>query len=54
MSVWEKDRNGNTLNVPVKENDHLLDAMRYYVTGCIFGQVLPPLGGEIRQDLVVF
>ncbi len=53
--VWEKDRNGNTLNVPVKKDDHLLDALRYYVTGCIFGQVLPPLGGEVRQqDIVVF
>ena len=52
--VWEKDRNGNVLNKPVKENDHLLDALRYYVTGCIFGQVLPPLGGEVKKDFVVF
>lgn len=52
--VWDKDRNGNYINQPVKENDHLLDAARYYVTGCIFGNVLPPLGGQVKGDLVVF
>lgn len=29
--VWKIDKNGNPLDVPVKHNDHLLDAMRYAV-----------------------
>ena len=52
--VWDKDKYGNYVNQPVKENDHLLDAARYYVTGCIFGNVLPPIGGELQKDFVVF
>ena len=26
---WDEDKNGNTLERPVKKNDHLLDALRY-------------------------
>jgi len=34
---WEKDRNsGEYVNVPVKENDHLMDAMRYAMEGVRF------------------
>ena len=29
--VWDTDRNGDRLNVPVKVRDHLMDAFRY---GC--------------------
>jgi phage terminase large subunit len=28
---WKEDKNGNTLDEPIKENDHLLDALRYCV-----------------------
>lgn len=28
---WNKDKFGETLNVPIKENDHLMDAMRYAI-----------------------
>lgn len=35
--VWDKDKIGNKLNVPVDDNNHLMDAMRYalekYITG---------------------
>jgi phage terminase large subunit len=29
--VWQKDKNGNQLEVPVKFNDHAMDAMRYAI-----------------------
>lgn len=29
---WKVDRNGNTLNVPIDEYDHALDALRYLVS----------------------
>lgn len=28
---WKEDKNGNVLEIPVKEKDHLLDALRYAV-----------------------
>lgn len=31
--LWEVDRNGKILNVPVKGNDHALDAVRYGFSG---------------------
>lgn len=35
--IWDKDKIGNKLNVPVDDNNHLMDAMRYalekYITG---------------------
>lgn len=52
--VWEKNKYGVYINQPVKEKDHACDGFRYYVTGCILGHVLPPLGGEVQKDLVVF
>lgn len=38
--VWDTDRNGDKLNVPVKVNDHLCDAFRY---GC-YTPLARPLG----------
>ena len=29
--VWEKDRDGNSLNQPIDKFNHLLDALRYAV-----------------------
>lgn len=28
---WAEDRNGNTLDTPIKMNDHILDALRYSI-----------------------
>lgn len=36
--VFEKDKEGNSLNAPRKENDHLMDAMRYAVTHKLLDQ----------------
>jgi phage terminase large subunit len=28
--IWETDKNGNNLNVPLKKNDHAMDAIKYF------------------------
>lgn len=40
--VWDKDKDGNYINEPVDEYNHLMDAIRYYVLGCLLGRVLKP------------
>lgn len=40
--VWDKDKNGNYINAPVDGNDHIMDAIRYYVRGQIQGKILKP------------
>lgn len=35
---WDKDKQGNSINKPVDENNHLMDAMRYAVEGYIKGK----------------
>lgn len=40
--VWDKDKDGNYINVPVDEYNHLMDAIRYYVLGCLLGRILKP------------
>lgn len=39
--VWDKDKNGNPINRPADgQEDHLCDAVRYYVLGMILGKIL--------------
>lgn len=40
--VWDKDKDGNRINEPVDKNNHLMDAIRYYVLGCLLGKILKP------------
>ncbi|WP_042369794.1 PBSX family phage terminase large subunit [Bacteroides neonati] len=40
--VWDKDKDGNYINEPVDKDNHLMDAMRYYVLGCLLGKILKP------------
>lgn len=40
--VWDKDKDGNYINTPVDKDNHLMDAMRYYVLGCLLGRILKP------------
>ena len=40
--VWDKDKDGNYINEPVDEYKHLMDAIRYYVLGCLLGRILKP------------
>lgn len=40
--VWDKDKDGNYINEPVDKDNHLMDAIRYYVLGCLLGKILKP------------
>ena len=40
--VWDKDKDGNYINEPVDEYNHLMDAIRYYILGHILGRILKP------------
>ena len=41
--VWDKDKDGRYVNAPADgQDDHLCDAMRYYVMGMIFGKIQKP------------
>lgn len=40
--VWDKDKDGNYINTPVDKDNHLMDAIRYYVLGCLLGKILKP------------
>lgn len=38
--VWAKDKDGNYINQPEDHDNHLIDAVRYYVLGHILGQII--------------
>lgn len=40
--VWAKDKDGNYINTPEDNNNHALDAMRYYVLSVLLGRVMKP------------
>ena len=40
--VWDKDKDGNYINEPVDKDNNLMDAIRYYVLGCLLGKILKP------------
>ena len=40
--VWDKDKDGNRINEPIDDYNHLMDGIRYYVLGCLLGRVLKP------------
>jgi len=40
--VWDKDKDGNYINEPVDEYNHLMDAIRYYVLGELLGKIQKP------------
>jgi phage terminase large subunit len=37
--VWDKDKDGNYINVPIDAWNHGIDASRYYVLGRILGKI---------------
>lgn len=38
--VWDKDKDGRPINQPADgQQDHLIDAVRYYVLGMILGKI---------------
>jgi phage terminase large subunit len=42
LYVWDKDKDGNYINEPVDDNNHLIDGVRYYTLGCLLGKILKP------------
>ena len=40
--VWAQDKFGNYINEPEDANNHLMDAVRYYINGHILGQIVKP------------
>lgn len=42
LYVWDKDKDDNYINEPVDANNHTMDAIRYYVLGCLLGRILKP------------
>lgn len=51
--VYAKDKFGNYTNMPEDHDNHCIDAMRYYVLGCIEGKVMHPRR-LTKQELGVY
>ena len=51
--TWDKDKEGNQINKPIDDNNHLMDAMRYALEPYIRRRVTdpPPKGGVPRPAL---
>lgn len=41
--VWDKDKDGNYINVPVDKWNHAIDAARYYTLGKLLGKIVKNL-----------
>lgn len=46
--VWAKDKDGNYINEPEDNNNHALDALRYYVLSVLLGRVMKPR--KVRKE----
>ena len=51
--VWAKDKDGNFINQPEDDYNHSVDASRYYVNGCLLGQIVAP-NRVTKADLGIF
>lgn len=40
--TWDKDKNGNYINVPIDKFNHGIDGVRYYILGEVLGKLLVP------------
>lgn len=40
--VWARDKDGNYINEPEDHDNHVWDAVRYYVNGMLLGKVMKP------------
>ena len=41
--VWDKDKDGNYINVPIDKWNHSIDSVRYYVLGKLLGKIVKNL-----------
>ena len=51
--VWAKDKDGNYINQPEDDNNHGVDASRYYVNGCLLGKIVASTRLN-KSDLGIF
>ena len=51
--VWAKDKDGNYINQPEDDNNHGVDASRYYVNGCLLGKIVTA-NRLSKSDLGIF
>ena len=51
--VWAKDKDGNYINQPEDDNNHGVDASRYYVNGCLLGKIVAT-NRLSKSDLGIF
>ena len=51
--VWAKDKDGNYINQPEDDNNHGVDASRYYVNGCLLGKIVASTRLR-KSDLGIF
>lgn len=51
--VWAKDKDGNYINQPEDDNNHGVDASRYYVNGCLLGKIVASTRLS-KSDLGIF
>lgn len=51
--VWEKDKDGNYINVPIDAFNHGIDASRYFVLGKLLGKIVKAFN-KTKSDLGVY
>lgn len=51
--VWDKDKDGNFINVPIDAFNHSIDATRYYILGRILGKIIKPKKVK-KSDLGIY
>lgn len=51
--IWAKDKDDNFINMPEDKYNHAIDAVRYWVNGCVLGKVLKPRTLR-KADLGIF
>lgn len=44
--TWDKDKDGNYINVPIDKFNHGIDAARYWILGEVLGRILKPANLE--------
>lgn len=51
--TWDKDKDGNFINMPIDDWNHAMDGARYWVLGELLGKILTPKKVD-KEDLGIF
>lgn len=51
--TWAKDKDDRFINQPIDKFNHLIDATRYYIMGCLLGKCIHPRNVN-KADLEIF